>query len=172
MRRQAVSPNLCDHHTGCYSGQCRAGVAYESVKDQDRRDQMARFPCDRSLSSFTTCDRAQFTPLRVTRKRVGLSDKNRERAVVFEREQEGVTRKVRGLLVGWTDDRETVFISVKAGRRRQVIAAPVERCYLARGGSGGDEGRDRTGDLPLFDLREAPAPERSGRRELKEEKAA
>lgn len=175
MAKQEHMPDQCDHFTGCYAGRCRAGVSYDDVRDQDRREQAARFPCVRSQDSFTTCDRAQFTPRPRVRRRIDLSEKNRGREVVFEQETAAGTVKVRGVLVGWTGDRERVLISVAAKRRkrRSVITAPASRCYLARKpGAAGEQAAAGSSELPLFDLREVQPRQAGGRREKVTDKAA
>ncbi len=188
MRGKALpAPTVCDHFTGSYVGTCRAGVAYDSVKDQDRRGQMARFPCDRSLSSFTTCDGAHFTPPVRIRRRIDVTARNWERTIIYKPEGEPGER-VRGVLVGCSGDEATAFILVRRSRKRtRVIAVPTERCHFERGrasAAAGDVAREpKGGALPLFEAGEsatAPAtlesrrearPSRS-RREDKRSKAA
>lgn len=157
MARREQQPDRCDHFTGNFAGRCGAGVSYDEVKDQDRRGQMARYPCCRSLDAFTTCALARFTPRRRVRRRIGLSAKNVGREVVFERG--GGEENVRGRLVGWTDDGAQIFISVAAKRRkrRRVITAPAESCHLAR--KADDSPAPAAGELPLFDLRGVTAPQ-------------
>lgn len=160
------APNYCAHFTGSYVGQCRAGVVYDLVRDQSRREQLARFPCDRSLNSFTTCDRADFTPVVKLRRRIDVSDKNWKRTIIYTPENGTGEEPVRGQLVGCSDDQATAFIKYRPTPKRQkVIAVPSEQCHFARKKSEDATASHVAGDLPLFDLREVPT---SGRRETSE----
>lgn len=174
MKKQEQKPDNCDHFTDCFVGRCRAGVLYDDVKDQNRRGQTARFPCARSHDAFTTCARAQFTPRPRARRRISLSSKNVGREVIYEQAAAGAAEKVRGLLVGWTDDGAEVFISVRPRnrKRRKIVAAPSDKCYLARKPA---EERAATAarEMPLFDLRGVQARRRGGgQREKVTDKAA
>lgn len=160
------APTLCAHFTGSYVGRCRAGVIYESVKDQSRREQLARFPCDCCLNSFITCERANFTPVERPRRRVDVSDRNWKRAIIYTPEKGTGQKAVRGQLVGCSDDKATAFIRIRpTPRRTRVIAVQVEQCHFERkkrGAAETDSGRASrgTGELPLFDLKEAPSIKR------------
>lgn len=168
-------PPHCAHFTGSYVGKCRAGVAYDSVRDQDRRDQMARFPCDRSLNSFTTCNREHFVPIVKIRRRIDVSDKNWKRAIIFTPDE---GEPVRGQLVGCSDDQATAFIRIRpTPKRTRVIAVPTEQCHFARRqhrqpAPAAETETRGTVELPLFDLREVPATGRRRARELKVDQAA
>jgi hypothetical protein len=156
------APALCAHFTGSYVGQCRAGVPYASVKDQSRREQLARFPCDRSLNSFTTCERADFTPVERPRRRIDVSEKNWRREIVYTPEKGAGLEPVRGVLVGCSDDQATAFIRHRpTPKRTRVTAAPVEQCHFARRKKEDDGSRENSmlqqpEDLPLFQMRESP----------------
>jgi hypothetical protein len=164
MARKEQTPDQCDNFTGCFVGRCGAGIPYEDVKHQDRRGQMARYPCLQSLDAFTTCDRARFTPRRRVRRRIALSRKNVGREVIFEQETEAGTEKLLGILTGWSGDGAKVFISYRPKKRSQVVSMPIEKCYLARKTAA--TFAPGSGELPLFDLREVRP---TGRREAREE---
>ncbi|HEY0174462.1 MAG TPA: hypothetical protein VGB98_25825 [Pyrinomonadaceae bacterium] len=158
--KSKATPGQCDHFTGSYVGTCRAGVAYESVKDQDRRGQMARFPCDRSLSSFTTCDRAQFTPPVRIRRRIDVTARNWQRPITYKPKR-GEGEGVSGVLVGCSDDQATAFIRVRRSpKRTRVIAVPSARCHfeeLPEAAAGDVAQEPKGGTLPLFEVGEGAA---------------
>lgn len=162
----------CDHFTGCYSGECRAGVSYETVIDQSRRNQMARFPCLRSLNSFTTCDRQQFTPIAKTVRRIDVSAKNWKRTIIYTPDEGAGQEPVRGLLVGCSDNQATAFIRIRTRQKHtKVVAVATAQCHFARRKKE-EEAKPGSRELPLFDLREAPSRMSNETHEVAAERAA
>ncbi len=47
---------ICKYFTGSISGHCKAGIAFDLVRDQSRHDLPALYPCQGSADCFTTCE--------------------------------------------------------------------------------------------------------------------
>jgi hypothetical protein len=105
-----------------------------------------------------------------------VSERNWNRTIVFTPDKNSGEEPARGLLVGCSADQVTAFIRVRVSRRRtKVVKAPTDKCHFARrrkGEAEEDAAPRRTGALPLFDLREAPAATKGRARESKVDKAA
>lgn len=101
----------CRYHTGYYEGRCGAGVEYESVKDQNRRDERARYPCDADPDCFTAC--AKFE------KDKYLEKISRAISKPIKLDDTGyVSKRTDAILLAITRDGRGAFVEVKKTGRK------------------------------------------------------
>lgn len=104
----------CKYFTGSYERRCcGAGVSYESVKDQNRHDQPARYPCEANQDCFITCEKYEVDKeLKKISRAVG-------RPVTLSTGQ--VSKRQDAILLAISRDGTGAFVEVKKKRRKYPV---------------------------------------------------
>lgn len=125
----------CLYFTGKYEGRCRAGVNYDSVKDQNHVSQAAVYPCTSVGETFEQCsrfklDRRLVKIVKAIRCPITLSDvpgrpSKRREAILLEISSDGLSAFVQ------------VQKKSRAGNYNSFLeVVPIDVVHLKRGGGG------------------------------------